>query len=85
MKHFLITYDLRGSEEEYADLIAALRDAGAVRLQKSVWYLDDDRSTDQQLSDRFGQYMDTARDRLLVVRWVEWAGFNNMGSLPGLR
>jgi CRISPR/Cas system-associated endoribonuclease Cas2 len=82
MSNFLLTYDLR-RDEEYEDLLDELREVGAVELQRSVWYLRSDDTCDQ-LSDHFGKFIDTTRDRLLVARVGDWAGFNNMGGFPSI-
>jgi CRISPR/Cas system-associated endoribonuclease Cas2 len=76
MQRFLITYDLlAGSEEEYEDLINALKRQGAVRVQQSVWFLKDagDKENCEDLRDFFGGYMKEG-DRLLVVRFSTFAG-----------
>lgn len=83
MRRFLISYDLlRGTEEEYKDLITALKDAGAVRAQKSVWYLadEDDEQTCTALRDRFREHMGPS-DRLLVVRFDDWSGLRNFARI----
>jgi len=81
MQRFLITYDLRGTggEDAYEELIAALEDLGAVRVQKSVWYLKDkkEQHTWTSLRDRLWQHMDTD-SRLLVVLFTEFSGKNSI-------
>lgn len=84
MQEFLITYDLhKGKEEDYEDLISDLEDAGAVNVQLSVWFLqdEDDEHTCEELRDRFWEHMRKA-DRLLVVLLIDWASTNNLTEIP---
>jgi len=83
MQRFLITYDLHGgTEEEYEDLIKALKRRGAVRVQKSVWFLKDadGKENCEGLRDFFWGYMKEG-DRLLVVRFDDWSGRNSITKI----
>lgn len=83
MQRFLITYDLHaGTEEEYEELIKALKREGAVRVQESVWYLkDEDGVRDRtELRDLFWEYMREG-DKLLVVRFDEFSGRNSIARI----
>jgi hypothetical protein len=76
---FLITYDLDKPGQNYQQLWKALRDVGATRLLESVWYLTGNYTT-VQLRDHFWKFMDR-NDRLLVVRFDDWAGYNLMDKM----
>ena len=65
MSAYLVSYDLDKPGQDYTDLIAALRKAGAVKLLYSQWGLATS-STAVQIRDYLQQFID-ANDRLLVV------------------
>ncbi len=65
MSAYLVSYDLDKPGQDYTDLIAAFRKAGAVKLLYSQWGLATS-STAVQIRDYLQQFID-ANDRLLVV------------------
>ncbi len=80
MQEFLITYDLHWPEEHY-EIIDALKEHGAIRVQKSVWFLKDrdEDKTCKSLRAIFTQYI-RAGDRLLVVLMDDWSSRNSLSK-----
>lgn len=76
---YLVTYDLDRPGQNYQQLWEALRNMGATRLLASVWYLTSNSSA-VQLRDYFWRFMDS-NDRLLVVRFDEWASYSLMDNI----
>jgi len=84
MSAFLVSYDLDKPGQDYADLIAALKKVGAVKLLYSQWGLIT-TSTAVQIRDYLKQFID-GNDRLLVVELsgqVAW--YNVMISTDALQ
>jgi CRISPR/Cas system-associated endoribonuclease Cas2 len=75
---FLVAYDLR-SGEDYEELISALRKMGGERIQESVWYLAG-RFTCTKLKNILKTNMQSD-DRLMVVRFDDWSGWNNLTKI----
>jgi hypothetical protein len=65
MAAYVISYDLRSPGRDYAPLIKALRDAGAIRPLESVWLLDSVLAAGA-LRDRLTSMMDS-NDGVLVI------------------
>lgn len=67
MPNYLISYDLNKEQDgqDYGPLIAELKRAGAVRTQKSVWFLMSAQSQ-QAILDALKTYVDK-NDYLMVV------------------
>lgn len=64
--NYLITYDLDAPGQDYTDVIAALQNLGAERIQMSVWLLRDSQYSPVQIVDHLALFVD-GNDRLLVV------------------
>jgi hypothetical protein len=79
MKKYLISYDLDKPGQDYTDLIAALRKAGAIKVLYSQWGLET-TSTAVQIRDYLRKFID-GNDRLLVVELSgEIAWYNMIAS-----
>jgi CRISPR-associated endonuclease Cas2 len=63
---YLICYDLDKPGQDYTDVIAALEELGAKRIQYSVWLLYAPALSAIQIRDHLAQFID-GNDRLLVV------------------
>jgi CRISPR-associated endonuclease Cas2 len=77
---FLVTYDLKRPGQNYQPLWDALVKLGAKRVLESVWYLRGNSYTAAQLREYLWTFMDQ-NDRLLVVRFDDWAGYNVMNDI----
>ena len=75
---FLITYDLKTPGQQYQKLWDALNNLGAKRVLESVWYVKGN-FTCVQLRDHLWRFMDS-NDRLLVVRFDDFAGYIMTGT-----
>ncbi|HEY3114041.1 MAG TPA: hypothetical protein VGJ62_10180 [Gemmatimonadaceae bacterium] len=65
MAAYLLTYDLDKPGQNYPPLLAALSNAGAVRILLSTWLIQTTESS-VQVRDRYLRYLD-ANDRLFVT------------------
>jgi CRISPR-associated endonuclease Cas2 len=78
MSAYLVTYDLVGTDatsDNYKRLIRALEEAGARRVQESVWVVASN-ATVTGLRDSIARYMHSS-DRLFVVKSAVLAAWQN--------
>lgn len=82
MALYLISYDLNRPEQNYPELITALRNLGAQRALYSQWAVQRTGTTPQGLRDYVWQFMD-ANDRLLVADMTSggYAWYNLMVNI----
>lgn len=75
MPSYSVSYDLRAPGRNYEPLYAALRAATAVRALKSLWLLDDPKTSAQVLEILMG--LVDGNDGLLVTEITNsnWASF----------
>ena len=76
MPLYLISYDLDKPEQNYAGLLARLRELGAQRFLYSEWFLVQNASS-TDIRDDLRTYIDN-NDRILVVEVKNHAAWNNL-------
>src|SRR5258708_26701762 len=74
---YLVCYDLDKPGQDYTDVIAALQNLGARRIQLSVWLLSAPALTAVQIRDHLSQFID-GNDRLLVLGLQNVAAWQNL-------
>lgn len=70
MATFLVNYDLVGKEEDYTELIAALKKDGAVKVLYSEWLVRNTGSAGD-VAKRYLAHLDS-NDRLFVCDVNDW-------------
>ena len=71
MATFLVSYDLVGKEEDYTELLAALRSDEAVRILYSEWLVRANGDAGS-VAKRYVRYLD-ANDRIFACGVSDWA------------
>ena len=79
MSVLLVSYDLKGDDSDYHQLIQALESYGHGRYchaQKSVWLLDTSK-TPREVASHLGRYMNLRRgDKIFVGRiHKDWSSY----------
>lgn len=81
---YLVSYDLSKPERDYFDLLAALRNADAVRILFSQWLVSAATTSAMDVLNHFRQHID-ADDRMFVCQVnANWAYINIM-NIPEAR
>lgn len=79
MQLFFITYDPEKPDHEPAELVGALREAGATQVLRSGWVLRSNSSV-IKLSEDLQRFV-TRHARLLVVQLDSWASRNTLADI----
>jgi CRISPR-associated endonuclease Cas2 len=79
MALYLIAYDLRKPDFDYADLDSKLEQLGAKRVQESVWMLRSNESAKALQNQLKGSIH--KKDRLLVAEVHSWASRKAMTKI----
>jgi hypothetical protein len=81
---YLVSYDLlHAKEEDYPELLTALRSDGAIRILYSEWLVRSDRPA-LEVANRYQQHIHVS-DRLLVCEVTHNTAFHNLQSLEAAK